>query len=330
MFTRDVKVDSTSISIYLRFLDSTTGAPVTTLTFATAGLSLQYRRQGAAVTTITPVTLASASAVWTSGGFIHLMHGWYRLDVPNAAFATGATGVLISGSGTGIQSPGAHVQIRAVDFNDTVRMGLTALPNVALGSAGGLLATGTGANQLNVTSGRADANVTHVEGQEVSSTTYTAVSVSGTTVVLPSGASTENDVYNGWELHVLSSATGLLQTVKVLDYVGSTRSLTVSPWPLSAPTGTVIVDLTPGVPVTALSAQTATSLLSSVLTPTVASGTNNPTVEQLLMMIGASLGIFRMVVSGTTITVYAPDKTTVLMTWTTNSATAPTERTRAT
>jgi hypothetical protein len=48
------------------------------------------------------------------------------------------------------------------------------------------------------------------------------------------------------------------------------------------------------------------------------------------LMTGVALGIYKMTVIDTTITVYAADGTTVLMTWTTDSDTTPTTRTRAT
>jgi hypothetical protein len=70
------------------------------------------------------------------------------------------------------------------------------------------------------------------------------------------------------------------------------------------------------------------TILQSELPATAAAQNVVPNVEQMLVMIGAALGIFRMVITGTTISVYAPDETPVIMQWTTNSATAPTTRQR--
>lgn len=50
------------------------------------------------------------------------------------------------------------------DFSDIVRMGLTSLSATAQGSAGALLTSGTGTSQLNVTGGRADADVLRLNG----------------------------------------------------------------------------------------------------------------------------------------------------------------------
>ena len=80
---------SQSIELYL-------GA--TGLTFATSGLSAYYVRNQAAPVAITLVT-QTPTGVWSSGGFAEidssLVPGVYRLDVPNAALAAGASDVTI-------------------------------------------------------------------------------------------------------------------------------------------------------------------------------------------------------------------------------------------
>jgi hypothetical protein len=71
---------------------------VTGLTFATSGLAAYYVRNQSAPVAITLVT-QTATGAWTSGGFAEisssLVPGVYRLDVPNAAFAAGASDVTI-------------------------------------------------------------------------------------------------------------------------------------------------------------------------------------------------------------------------------------------
>jgi hypothetical protein len=80
---------SQSIELYL-------GA--TGLAFNTSGLAAYYVRNQAAPVAITLVT-QTATGAWTSGGFAEisssLVPGMYRLDVPNAAFAAGASDVTI-------------------------------------------------------------------------------------------------------------------------------------------------------------------------------------------------------------------------------------------
>jgi hypothetical protein len=80
---------SQSIELYL----GTTG-----LVFNTSGLAAYYVRNRAAPTPITLVT-QTATGAWSSGGFAEisssLVPGVYRLDVPDAAFAAGASDVTI-------------------------------------------------------------------------------------------------------------------------------------------------------------------------------------------------------------------------------------------
>jgi hypothetical protein len=80
---------SQSVELYL-------GA--TGLVFNTSGLAAYYVRNQSAPVAITLVTQTTTGA-WTSGGFAEisssLVPGVYRLDVPNAAFAAGASDVTI-------------------------------------------------------------------------------------------------------------------------------------------------------------------------------------------------------------------------------------------
>lgn len=91
--------DSTSKSINLYITDAL-GNPKTGLAYNSAGALAYYTRQGAAASAITLATLASASAAWSSGGFVEVSAanapGLYRLDIPNAALATGVNQVYVS------------------------------------------------------------------------------------------------------------------------------------------------------------------------------------------------------------------------------------------
>jgi hypothetical protein len=165
MFNYVWKAGVTNKSVVLRIIDATDGTPELGVVFNTAGIDLQYRREGAASVAITEVTLAALTTAWASGGFLHIGNGYYRLDVPDLALATGSDGVLIHGIVTGMVVIGAYVQLVAYDPFDTVRLGLTALPNAAAEAAGGLYTRGTGAGQINQpANGRIDANVVAVAG----------------------------------------------------------------------------------------------------------------------------------------------------------------------
>jgi hypothetical protein len=142
---------STDVSVVIRIIDSTDGTPETGVVFNTSGIDLEYRREGAASTDITEATLAALTTAHTDGGFLHIGNGYYRLDLPDAAVASGATGVLIHGTVTGMVVIGCYIQLVAYNPFDSVRLGLTALPNAAAGANGGL-PTGNASGQVAVAS----------------------------------------------------------------------------------------------------------------------------------------------------------------------------------
>jgi hypothetical protein len=99
-----IKAGSTSVSLRVSLQSNADGTDVTNKTY-TDITKAAYWRQGESVTEITPATLSSITAAWSSGGFIKvddtLAPGEYRFDVPNAAFASGAdwVDVIITMSG---------------------------------------------------------------------------------------------------------------------------------------------------------------------------------------------------------------------------------------
>ena len=133
-----VQKDAVNRSVTLRIIDSTDGTPETGVVFNTSGIDLWYRREGAALVSITEATLAALTTAHTDGGFLHISDGEYRLDLPDAAFATGAQHVDIGGTVTGMVVLGGRVRLVDYDPEDAVRLGLTALPNAAADAAGGL------------------------------------------------------------------------------------------------------------------------------------------------------------------------------------------------
>jgi hypothetical protein len=162
---RPILKGSTSHSEFVVLRDSTTGLGKTGLVFT--DITGSYTRQRATRTAVTMATLASASAAFSSGGFVEVdgtnCKGLYRIDVPDAAFATGVDQVVVSVAATGAITE--HKEFRLVDVNDqdSVRFGLTALPNAAAAATGGLatvdasnavkVQSGTGANQISLSSG---------------------------------------------------------------------------------------------------------------------------------------------------------------------------------
>jgi energy-coupling factor transporter ATP-binding protein EcfA2 len=138
MFTYQRKAGTTDVSVVIRIIDLTDGTPETGVLWNTAGIDLEYRREGAASVDIVEATLAALTTAHTDGGFLHIGNGYYRLDLPDAACASGVTGVLVHGTVTGMVVIGCYIQLVAIDHFDGVRAGLTALPNAAADGAGGL------------------------------------------------------------------------------------------------------------------------------------------------------------------------------------------------
>lgn len=134
---------STDRSVTLRIVDSTDGTPETGVVFNTSGIDLWYRREGAARTAITEATLAALTTAHSDGGFLHISDGEYRLDLPDAAFATGANYVDFGGTVTGMIVIGGRVKLVDVNLEDATRAGLAALPNAAAAASGGLLISGS-------------------------------------------------------------------------------------------------------------------------------------------------------------------------------------------
>jgi hypothetical protein len=89
---------STDVSVVIYISDSTDGSPETGVEHDTAGIDLEYWRPGADKVNITEAALASLATGHTDGGIEHIFGGYYRLDLPDAACATGVPFVLVGGS----------------------------------------------------------------------------------------------------------------------------------------------------------------------------------------------------------------------------------------
>ena len=136
--SRCILKGSTDQSVIIRIIDSTDGTPETGVVYNTSGIAMWYRREGATVTAITEATLAAADSAHSDGGIIHLSDGYYRLDLPDAAVATGVASVMVGGAVTGMIVIGTEIQLVNYNPQDGVRLGLTAMPNAAADAAGGL------------------------------------------------------------------------------------------------------------------------------------------------------------------------------------------------
>src|SRR4051812_22829227 len=83
---------SQTVNVFVRDSSSTTGAGLTGLVYNTSSLVAYYGLSRAAAVAITLAT-QTVTGAWSSGGFVEIssanMPGWYRLDIPDAALASG-------------------------------------------------------------------------------------------------------------------------------------------------------------------------------------------------------------------------------------------------
>ena len=102
---------STDVTVYLKAFTASTGEPKTDITDATSGLTLAYVRNRAANTTFAAAS-QTATGAHTDGGIVHLAGGVYRVDIPDAAVASGADYVTINAYGvTDCVFTSAHLDI---------------------------------------------------------------------------------------------------------------------------------------------------------------------------------------------------------------------------
>lgn len=193
MSKREIKAGATSqtIDVFIQDSSVSTGAGLTGLVYNTSNLTAYYRK--GATGTPTAITLATQTVggAWSSGGFVAVdgtnCPGQYRLDLPNAVVDTAGMVTIYLRGATNMAPCVMELEIVAVDKFDTVRYGLTAIPNVAQGS--------TGSIPVSVdTSGRVDV-------LKINGTSQTARDL-GTSVLISSGTGTGQ----------LSVASGVIQS----------------------------------------------------------------------------------------------------------------------
>ena len=132
MITYQILAGTVDVSVVIRIIDSTDGTPETGVVFNTSGIALEYRRELAASTAITEATLAALTTAHADGGFLHIGNGYYRLDLPDAACATGVAGCLVHGTVTGMVVIGCYINLTPVPADVRQWLGTAAAtPTVA-------------------------------------------------------------------------------------------------------------------------------------------------------------------------------------------------------
>jgi hypothetical protein len=192
MINYRVIAGATDVSVVIRIIDSADGTPETGVISATTGLALEYRRSLSASVGLTESDLAALTTAHSDGGMKHIGNGYYRVDVPDAAFAAGAAGCLIHGTATGMIVVGAFVHLDPVPSN-VLQWNSQAMQAAEVGNPG------VGAR-------------------------FTAASGSTSTAVLPGGASSTDDFYRGWFFRPVSGTGAGHGGRWCTQYTGSSKS----------------------------------------------------------------------------------------------------------
>ena len=145
---RAIKKDTKYVSTSIRIIDSTSASAETAVDYDTSGLDLWYWRNGSAKVSLTEVGLSALTSSHVAGGIEPISNGYYRLDLPSGACATGSDFVLIGGTVTGMHVIGNEHALVDYDPTDAVRLGLTSLPNAAADASGGMAISDAGGLDL--------------------------------------------------------------------------------------------------------------------------------------------------------------------------------------
>lgn len=131
MQTLTIPAGSTSQSVFIEMIDIGTGLPAPGLTYDFP-VYVVWNRTGAALDGAAAAELPLQTTAWTSAGVIEVGYGVYRVDVPNAALASGVDRVvvgLVDNISPGSVLNGGYVQIQLA--NVTTDLSGSALRRVA-------------------------------------------------------------------------------------------------------------------------------------------------------------------------------------------------------
>ncbi len=190
--------------------------------------------------------ISKNGAAWgnTSATLTAVGNGTYYVELTAGELDTLGKGFVRYKSGNTAEFS-QPFDVVAANVHDSVRLGLTSLPNAAAEAAGGLFTRGTGAGQINQdANGRVDVNLAAIStdstaadnaesyfdgtgyGEILQRTTLDNLSTQ-TSFTLVAG-STDNDAYNGCVIVIQDASTAAQKAVGVvLDYVGATRDVTL-------------------------------------------------------------------------------------------------------
>lgn len=299
MITYQIAPGTIDVSVVIRIIDSTDGTPETGVVFNTSGIDLEYRREGEASTDITEATLAALTTAHTDGGFLHIGNGMYRLDLPDAACASGSAGCLVHGTVTGMVVIPCYIQLAgAVNkiYSDTtiIYSDTTIATSKATQIYSDTAITSSKAVQVYSDTSIIYSDTTMIQSKATQIYSDTTKIHSDTTVIEAAGASTspdvlvattiatlstqtsftltagsaDNDVYNGMAAIFVDQSTSTQKAVQfVQDYVGSTKTVTLEAAPgFTIATGDSVYIMAAGASTSSPPPATLTGAQSSQLT----------------------------------------------------------------
>lgn len=195
------------------------------------------------------VSLSKAGGTFAAAGgtVTELANGWYKIALTTTDTNTlGDLAYRITG--TGADTTDFTDQVVAVNVEDAVRFGLSALPNAAAEAAGGLYTRGTGAGQINQPgNGRIDVNLVRwldvapnglnfgrVSATHGMWTNGIAQSGSNNSITLDAGEESTDDFWNGAIIVHRDQFGSFVNPRKfqarlIIDYNGTTKVATVYP-----------------------------------------------------------------------------------------------------
>lgn len=185
MAKRTIKagVADQTVDVFIMDSTSTSGAGLSGLVYNSSGLKCYYRKGATGAATALTLATQTVGGAHSDGGFVEIdatnMKGVYRLDLSDTIVAATPWVTIYLYGATNMAPVVLELEVVSVDPFDTVRYGLTALPNAAAEAAGGLYTRGTGAGQINQdANGRIDANLKAAAGTNVTLDANNALNVS--------------------------------------------------------------------------------------------------------------------------------------------------------
>ena len=221
---------SNIMRVFLLDSTSTTGAGKTALTSTSTGLIISTIADNEATATTYTAAATNVETVTTLGTFAAPtagkcrfrevdatnFPGVYEIQIADARYAVASsTQLLISIQCTGVAPVMAEVQLVAVDLMDTVRFGLTSIPNVAQGNTGAI-STGDASGRVTVitnsdktgyslTTAPLDAAGTAAAVWNALLASYTTANSFGARVVRTLSSSSTNEVTIGSSNHIAAN-----------------------------------------------------------------------------------------------------------------------------